>query len=125
MKVVWNAGPFLATVRATARDRVRDCAAIAVQTAKENMLHMDVPSPPGGYPRVDTGTLRDNITFELKVKATQVVGRWGVLAREADGKPLDYAYWLEVGTEHMAERPWLSLTMDQVWGKWKEILGVR
>ena len=123
-QVSWNSGLFIAAVMREAQDRVRDCLAVAVQTAKENMLHMDVPSPPRGYPRVDTGTLRDNITFDMQTGATAVSGRWGVLEREADGKPLEYAYWLEVGTEHMQERPWLSLTMDQVWNEWKRILGV-
>jgi len=122
-KVTWAPRSFITSVQGNAQDRVRDCVALAVQTAKDNMLHMDVPSPPGGYPRVDYGTLRDNITFELIVGATQIVGRWGVLKREAEGKSLDYAYWLEVGTEHMKQRPWLSLTMDQVWGDWKRMLG--
>ncbi len=126
MRVEWNAAPWIAALNAEMAERVKACAIEAVAVAKENMQHSDVPSAPGEYPRVDTGTLRDNITFQgPDIEGSRIVGRFGVFERMAGGKPLDYAYYLEVGTRRMAPRPWLTLTIDACWNTWKRILGVR
>lgn len=125
MSVKWNASGFTSAVMKEAERRLADCAAVSVAIAKENMHRLGHPAPPGEYPAIDTGTLRSNITYEVEIEPGQGTARYGVIAREAGGKPLEYAYYLEVGTSRMRPRPWLSLSFNASIPKWKKILGIK
>lgn len=66
-----------------------------------------VASAPGHPPAPDTGRLRNATAADQVVRheADAVVGR--VVANT------EYAHWLEVGTERMAARPYLSKLRDE------------
>jgi hypothetical protein len=122
-RVEWNAGPFLNDVTNEGKRRLTECVVLGTATAKEGMGIS--PSPPGGYPGVDLGTLIQNITFEVDDGPEGPVGRFGVLERTSGGKELEYALHLEMGTKNMAPRPWLTLTINQCTPQWQRILGVK
>ena len=125
MNVTWNTAGFMHKVMKEAERRLAECGAVSVAIAKENMHRLGHPSAPGEYPGVVTGTLRSNITYEIESRPGQATGRYGVISREAGKKPLEYAYWLEVGTSRMRPRPWLSLSFKASIPKWKTILGTK
>lgn len=122
-RVEWDDKPFIGQVMAEGKRRLRDAVAFGAATAKKNMQHSDFPSAPGEYPRVVTGTLRQNITFAVAETPKGPVGRFGVLGRTSGAKPLEYALYLERGTRRMAPRPWLTLTINQCMPEWQRIIG--
>jgi (2Fe-2S) ferredoxin len=124
-RVTWDDRVWLQAVDRELIRRVRDAVILGQRTAQEGMQFLDRPSAPGEYPRVVTGWLRQNITFEVETTREAIIGRFGVFPRLPGGKPLHYALYLERGTRHMAPRPWLTLTIHACWEKWKTILGVR
>ena len=123
--VYWNPAPFIATVRSNAIARIRQAVVLAVATAKTNMqeLGTGVHSEPKAWPAVQSGTLRSEITFEIEISGSEVIGRFGVFATTASGTFLEYAYYLEVGTSRMEPRPWLTLTVDEIMDQVKVFLG--
>lgn len=121
--VYWNANPFIQETEGKSEKRMRDAMVYCTDYAKSHM-HPTSPGPPGGFPGVVTGTLRRNITYEIESAPPRIIGRFGVLATEAEGKPLQYALYLETGTRKMAPRPWLTLTLDGALGEVRKILGV-
>lgn len=56
-------------------------------------------SAPGEPPAVDTGRLRSSITHEVKIQGNEVSGLVGT--------NVEYAKYLELGTNKMAARPFL------------------
>ena len=64
------------------------------------------PSAPGDYPRKRTGKLRQSITFAFTIAGRGLVAVWGT--------NVPYGRWLEMGTRHMAPRPWMSRTNAEV-----------
>lgn len=62
-------------------------------------------SAPGEYPKTDTATLVRNIFSERIGRLHYRVG--------ARGKGAPHGKWLELGTQHMAPRPWLSRTIKE------------
>lgn len=122
-RVEWNSEPFFNDVNREAANRMRDAVVLCTEYAKRNMRHMS-PSPPRGFPGIDTSTLRRAIGYDIEVSNKDVTGRFGVLETEGGGKPLDYAYYLEIGTPRMGARPWLTLTLDGTMNEVKRTLGV-
>jgi len=121
--VIWNQAPIEVALGEGLRERIDQCVQIGASTAAANMEYADEPSSPGEFPRRVTGLLAENITSEVAGSGLNAAGRFGVLVNEADGKDLIYALFLETGTKKMLPRPWLSLTLAEVWGQWKSILG--
>lgn len=68
--------------------------------AKRNGRTVNV-SKPGDPPNTDTGRLAQSIKFDFQKNG--LVGRVGT--------NLKYGAWLEFGTERIAARPWLSLSL--------------
>lgn len=60
------------------------------------------PSAPGEPPHADTGKLRQSLQVRRAGPAD---------LRALVGSPLDYALFLELGTPHMAARPFLRSTL--------------
>ena len=63
----------------------------------------DSPSPSGGYPAVDTGTLINSIFCEPDTDTSYVVYATA-----------EYAPYLEFGTSHMAPRPFFGIASTVV-----------
>lgn len=61
------------------------------------------PSPPGGPPGVDTGTLRASISWEATGRFERTV---------MDG--VEYGVKLEDGTDRIAPRPWMRPAFDRL-----------
>ena len=66
------------------------------------------PSVEGDYPAPDTGRLKASINYDVEGTGYQIVGRVGSTLTDPP-----YAFYLEFGTIHMAERPWLRPTMSK------------
>lgn len=83
---------------ATARDLAR--RAIRVESeAKANWNTFPPSSPPGSKPAVRTDRLRASITWQLGVDS---IGLFAEI-----GSPVEYAAYVEYGTDRMAARPFL------------------
>ena len=93
-------------------------AKIAKQAERIAITSMSVgpePGPEYGWPAVQTGMLRANIASDRpRVRRGKISCRFGVLKTEDEGESLKYALFLELGTRHMAPRPWLTLTLEQL-----------
>ena len=72
-------------------------------TVKVGMAAAGSPSPEGGYPGVDTGTLMNSIMTEPESDTVQVLHT-----------SVEYAPYLEFGTVHMAPRPFFGLAASAV-----------
>ena len=126
--------PLILFTKATARDSFMDAALAKFKKVTnkitENIKHeMEItprdtskayrvningswvihhPSFPNEYPAVMTGDLRDAVSSDaLKVGRTAVL-RFGVLPGTSDSDGIGYAYFLEMGTETMSPRPWIT-----------------
>jgi hypothetical protein len=77
---------------------------------KGKLLYGGNPSRPGESPHLQTGHLRRSIATELEA----LVGRVGT--------NLLYGRWLELGTTHMAARPWLRRALRECQPQIKAIL---
>ena len=79
------------------------------QLAKRSMRdggNPHVPSSPGEPPRIDTKNLHESIMTETEVERTSIETRIGTNVR--------YGLFLELGTRHMAPRPWLRPAFNKV-----------
>lgn len=130
---VWtdfNPGRVIAVIDATIHARMEAAMKLAVDIAKENMQQIPPPSQKGDMPAVDSGILKDNIEYKIFDSPSQIIGAFGVFNKTATdpaGKVVDliYALYLETGTTagHMNPRPWLTLTVAEVWDQWQSIFG--
>jgi hypothetical protein len=66
------------------------------------------PSFPNEYPAVMSGNLRNAVSSDVKSRANTAYLRFGVLPGTSDSDGIGYAFMLEVGTDVMAPRPWLT-----------------
>jgi len=123
MPVNINFDKFRERVTQNAFTRIRDICVSAVAEGKTNMHRVGVPSEPGAWPNIDSGTLQRSITYDITVKGKEVTGFFGIIPWIAGGQQLGggaageargYPYWLEVGTKKMRPRPWMTFTMDHV-----------
>lgn len=75
------------------------------------------PSLPNNPPAVDTGTLKDSITFSVEEGEGKIVGRVGSIWKQPP-----YGFYLEFGTSRMIQRPWLRPAMKRNWEVVKETI---
>jgi len=124
-----NPGPLFAVVDATIYSRMEAAMKLAAETARDNMQDMTPPSAPWDMPAIDSGTLKENIEYKIFDSPDRIIGAFGVFkesaTNKATGKVVDmiYALYLETGTYKMDPRPWLTLTLAEVWDQWKSIFG--
>lgn len=88
-------------------------AAMTQEMLNDIMLSFGTsPSSPGNPPGVDTGTLRASMRWKSEGKL-----RWVIHDQ------VEYGAYLEMGTEKMAARPFISPVFEQ-WraGKWREFM---
>jgi len=118
-----NFGKFREDVTTNAFERIRDICVTAVAEGKTNMKRVGHPSQEGEWPNIDSGTLQRTISYDIRVKGSEVTGFFGVIPWMAGGQQLGgggwgqergYPYWLEVGTKRMKPRPWMTFTMNHV-----------
>ncbi|MFA5054304.1 MAG: hypothetical protein WC565_09610, partial [Parcubacteria group bacterium] len=124
----WNQGAIDVALGEALKERIDQCVQIGASTAAANMQFADEPSSPGEFPRRVTGLLADNISSEVAGSGLNVAGRFGVLVDDAEGVDLIYALLLQTGWTSTAgnkvlPRPWLTLTLSEIWDQWKAILG--
>jgi len=81
------------------------------------------PSAPGNPPGVDTGNLRRNIGWDVSGRRLKLKGRVGTAV--GNKQSIGYAVWLEFGTKHMAERPYLRPGLRENLKKLSGIIGAR
>lgn len=99
--VIWNRAALASVLAGPQGPIARDLSrrAIRVETqAKINASHPR-PSVPGSGPAVRTGRLRGSITWQL---GRDAAGLYAVI-----GSNVEYAGYVEIGTERMAARPYL------------------
>jgi len=130
--VDFNPGKIIAVIDATIHARMETAMKLAMNTAKDNMQDMS-PSAEGDMPGIDSGTLKANIEYKIIDSATEIVGAFGVFKASAPnehtGEVVDliYALYLETGTGapyNMNPRPWLTLTVAEVWDQWQSIFSI-
>jgi len=128
--VDFKPGPVIAVIDATIHARMETAMKLAAETAKANMQAIPPPSQPGDMPAVDSGLLKDYIEYKIIDSPNQITGAFGVFKRTGSdpitGKMVDliYAAYLETGTGKMDPRPWLTLTVAEVWDQWQSIFGI-
>ena len=134
--LVWtdfNPGRVIAVIDATIHTRMEAAMKLAANSAKDNMQDIPPPSSIGDMPAIDSGTLRDNIEYKIFDSPSQIIGAFGVFKDTAidstTEKVVDliYALYLETGTGEpykMEPRPWLTLTVAEVWDEWKSIFSI-
>ena len=123
-QIQWNREPIDIRVDETLRQRFTECVKLAAGHAAASIPDEPSPSKPGGFPSNWKGNLQESITYDVGGAKLQIRGRFGVLYTHAkDGTYLIYALYLETGTVKMLPRPWVTLTLDEVWDDWKAILG--
>lgn len=130
-KATWDSAAFIAHIDREAMRRVTNCCVTAVAHAKEEMVRVPgVPAPEGEMPHRQTSTLAPRITYQVESNAAGIMGMWGIIPAEKGGEELAYARPLQTGfhdknDDYHGPWPWLDLTKDAVWGKWRQLLGVR
>lgn len=101
--VVWNHSALDAFVNgpngAIARDLAR--RAVNVETQAKINLNQSFPpaSVPGEPPHKRSGRLQTSVTWQL---GQDSIGLYAII-----GSNVEYAEYLELGTDKMAPRPWL------------------
>jgi HK97 gp10 family phage protein len=70
------------------------------------------PSLPGEYPKKVTGLLRRSIRSDYDPKTVTA----------SIGSTVEYAKYLELGTDKMAPRPWLTLALEETADKITQIM---
>lgn len=113
----WNGAAVKARVEDAARLAIDEttfsCIALAMQ--KLSVSGNGVPSKPGEPPHRQTGFLIGSVgkgQVKAQPEGNRIVGYWG-------SRDVNYAFALEVGTAHMAARPYLRVTADVEYPKLK------
>lgn len=123
-KIKWNVEPINIKIGLRMRGRIERCVALAAAHAAESMPYQPSPSVPGDFPSRWNENLAESITYDVSGMLFTLRGRFGVLyTHAADGTYLIYALYLETGTVKMLPRPWIALTLDEIWDDWQRILG--
>ena len=123
-KIKWNQTAIDVKVGGLLRSRIEECVRLAAEHAVDSIPDIPSPSVPGDFPSNWDHNLEESITYDVHGMLFDVRGRFGVLYTHADdGTYLIYALYLETGTVKMLPRPWVTLTLDEVWDDWQKILG--
>jgi phage gpG-like protein len=101
--VIWDLAALTAILESPAGPVGRDLArrAVLVETAAKESMGGGYPPPsqPGEPPHLRSGRLRASISWRLGEDAEGLY---------ADiGSNVEYAYWVEMGSDRMAARPYL------------------
>jgi len=64
----------------------------------------------------------DYIDYRVFDRGNEIVMQAGIIDDGLPPRLNIYPHMLETGTAYMAPRPWLTITMDEVWFNWETIL---
>jgi len=124
--VEFNPTPFVNVVMENIEDRLKECGELFVERAQANFVAMSPPtSEPWGFPHIDPREeleMRDFIKFSVFNRGDAAVMQAGIIDEDLPGRLNIYPHMLETGTRFMAPRPWITITMDEVWFDWERIL---
>ena len=120
MPLKWDPDKNLPKMKAEMNRRLDTAAISWVNYAKRKLnerLNRDgkTPSPEGGYPAMATSNLRGKIEYDLRTQKMEARVGTNVL----------YGKFLELGTETMGKRPWMTLTNRAMRSTINRILGRR
>jgi hypothetical protein len=138
MKVKWHGDEFQRKLAQHQRNNIETAAVFLTgdikrafpDTGKKGMAtkgeRRAQPSAPGEIPHVDTGTLRRSIDY-LMIPGQLPKAQVGIIAACRDKnrdvvKALEYALYLELGTEKMAQRPYLRPAISRNMVKLRQLM---
>src|SRR5690606_4313565 len=103
--IKWHSKQLDGELRAEMLRRLRICGEAAASHARRNLSAAMPPAGlPGEFPHARTGTLRQAVTYEVDERRMTV----------RIGAPVEYALFLELGTEKMQPRPFLRKTLIEM-----------
>jgi len=124
--VEFNATPFINVVMQNVEERLDQCGELFVERARANFVFMaPPPSMPWDFPHIDPREIfemRDYIKHTVFNRGGAAVMQAGIIDENLPGRLGIYPGMLETGTSIMAPRPWMTITMDEVWFDWQKIL---
>ena len=94
-KVIWYGAKVIQKINKTNKRIINKACLMVERDAKKSIGQVSAPSPPGHAPAAPTGRLRSSITHEIEGTTGRV------------GTNVEYARYLELGTEKMSPRPFL------------------
>ena len=112
-RFVWHGPAVIKQVQLTATKKLKLAAEATANQVKRNISIGRPASKPNEFPHVDTGRLRQSIFWTMRGSTTAIVGT-----------PVKYGLYLEVGTRHMAPRPYLRRTLSEMQGKIERIFAM-
>lgn len=111
VKIKWRQPRFMKKTFQQVERGVENACLFGVAEMKKNLNRGNAdgtnPSQPGEYPKKVTGTLQNNVAYEVKLENKQIRGMLGVRQSPAT----KYARALEQGTSKMAPRPFARRTI--------------
>ena len=116
---------FTQVVMANLSERLEACGKVFVERARDNFVFSYPPhSMPWDFPhyKPDGETMKDHIDWTVFDRGNEIVMQAGIIDDNLPGRLNIYPHMLETGTSLMAPRPWLTITLDEVWLDWGAIL---
>ena len=123
--VQFDPTPFIGVVLSNVSERLEACGSLFVEMAKANFVFAYPPhSMPWDFPHYNEGgeTMKDHIDYTVFDRGAEIVMQAGIVSDDLPGRLNIYPGMLETGTILMAPRPWLTITLDEVWLDWGAIL---
>jgi len=124
--VEFNPTPFINVVMENIEQRLEIAGELFEERAKANFVATSPPtSEPWDFPNIDPREaveMRDFIAHTVFNRGDSAVMQAGIIDENLPGRLNFYPGYLETGTRYMAPRPWLTITLDEVWFDWERIL---
>ena len=123
--VQFDPTPFTNVVMANISERLEACGELFVEMAQANFVFSYPPhSMPWDFPHYNEGgeTMKDHIRYTVFDRGNEIVMQAGIIDDDLPGRLNIYPGMLETGTSKMAPRPWLTITVDEIWLDWGAIL---
>ena len=124
-QVHFDAGAFTSVVLSNLSNRLEACGEAFVERAVDNFAFTYPPhSMPWDFPHYspDGLTMKDHIRYTVFDRGAEMVMQAGIIDDGLPPRLSIYPRMLETGTSLMAPRPWLTITLDEVWLTWDAIL---
>lgn len=124
--VEFNPTPFINVVMENIEQRLEIAGELFEERAKANFVAASPPtSEPWDFPNIDPREaveMQDFIAHTVFNRGDSAVMQAGIIDENLPGRLNLYPGYLETGTSLMAPRPWLTITLDEVWFDWERIL---
>ena len=121
--IEFNPVPFTNVVMNNIEERLEACGELFEERAKANFVFQYPPaSSPWDFPHERSGEMKEAISHVVFNRGDAAVMEAGIIDPNLSGRLNIYPHMLETGTSLMAPRPWLTITLDEVWNDWAQIL---